>query len=444
MDGLLEVRGNRPSSMRWLVGIVVWVITLSLAAAAYAERVTLEHAVNSGHGQAYIDATMAIAEMFNNAQDEIYVEVTVLTNYDETVITRAAGGAMPDTLTSNRYGDLAGRGLLLPMDSFLERDGLESVFVPASLEHGRWDGELVQLPLFAQPAVTYYNTWLFESAGVDDPNELAARGAWDWEALLDVGRKIARDTTGDGIPDIYGTGGTWVSMERMVFWIGLSGGYYFDRYTKATESRFNTPEVERALTFVHSLAHEHRITDVTGLTNMPVSKFTNGEAGVMLDGPWRIAGIRGAGMSDEAWDVAPMLAGPAGRPGFIHVDGAQISRLTRHPELAWRWLRFLATDPGATEALMRMVNRPPAYIPTLMGYTDMIQVDGHPRHAETFWNKLITPGEAIPISPLVPNTNQFFRVHSAEIGKFLRNEQSVTATMEILDRAFTQILSAAN
>ena len=442
MTGLLDFWGNRRCSKRGLAVIAAWAIVLSLAAAAYAQRVTIEHAINSGHGQAYIDATMTVAEMFNNLQDEIYVEVTVLGDYNETIITRAAGGASPDTLTTNRYGDFAGRGLLLPMDSFLERDGLESAFVPASLEHGRWDGELVQLPLFAQPAVTYYNTWLFESAGLDTPNELAARGAWDWEALLDAGRKIARDTTGDGVLDVYGTGGSWVSMERMVFWIGQSGGYYFDRFTSATESRFNTPEVERALSFVHSLAHEHRISDVTGITAMPFSKFTNGEVGVLMDGPWAVANIRNAGMPHEAWDVAPMLAGPAGQPTFIHVDGVQISRLTRHPEAAWKWLRFLAADPAATETLMRMVNRPPAYIPTLMGYTEMIQIDGNPKHVETYWNKLITPGEAIPIVPLVPNTNEFFRAHSTEVGKFLRDEQSVAATMEALHHTFTQLLSA--
>ena len=421
--------------------VAAWVVALSLSAAVHAQRVNIEHAVNSGHGQAYIDATMAIAEMFNNSQDEIRVEVTVLGNYNETVITRAVGGSSPDTLTTNRYGDFAGRGLLLAMDSFLERDGLESVFVPASLEHGRWNGELVQLPLFAQPAVTYYNTWLFESAGLDTPNELAARGAWNWDALLDAGRKIARDNTGDGILDVYGTGGSWVSMERMVFWIGQSGGYYFDRFTSATQSRFNTPEVERALTFVHSLAHEHRISDVSGITAMPFTKFTNGEVGVLMDGPWAIANTRNAGMPDEAWDVAPMLSGPAGRPAFIHVDGVQISKLTQHPEAAWKWLRYLAADPVATEMLMRMVNRPSAYIPALRGYTDMIQVGGNPKHAETYWNKLITPGEAIPIVALVPNTNEFFRAHSTEVGKFLRNEQSVAATMEFLHQTFTQLLA---
>ncbi|MGI6610700.1 MAG: extracellular solute-binding protein [Limnochordia bacterium] len=440
MTNASKAIAHRRRRMITLTTVTALVIVFALTPLMHAKRVTIEHAVNSGHGQAYIDATTEIAAMFSRSQDEIDVEVTVLANYNESIIVRVAGGASPDTLTTNRYGDFAGRNMLLPMDAFLGKGSLERRYVPAALEHGRWDGQLVQLPLFVQPAVTYYNTWLFNGAGLESPNEMDARGAWDWDGLIKTGKKMARDTTGDGILDIFATGGSWVSIERLIFWIGQSGAYYFDKYTNPTESRVKTPEFERALKFVHSLAHEYHITEVSGLTGMPVSKFTDGQAGTMFDGPWRIAGIRNAGMPDESWDVAPMLSGPAGKPAFVHVDGVQISGVTRHPESAWKWLSFLTTDPQANNILIQVVNRPTAYIPTLMKYTDMITAGGHPKHAKTYWNILTTSTEAIPISPLVPNTNRFFSTHSPEVGRFLRGEQSAAATMEALDHAFSQIL----
>jgi len=281
---------------------------------------------------------------------------------------------------------------------------------------------------------------LFDAAGLESPNELDARRAWDWDTLIDVGKKIARDNTGDGILDVYATGGSWVSIERMIFWIGQSGAYYFNRFTNPTESRVWTPEFERALNYVHSLAHEHHITEPAGLTGMPVEKFTNGQAGTMFDGPWRIAGLRTAGMPDESWDVAPMLTGPAGKPAFVHVDGVQIANASPHPESVWKWFSFLTADAKANEILIQVVNRPTAYIPTLMKYTDMITVGGQPRHAKTFWEILTTATEAVPIVPLVLDTNRFFSAHSPVMSRFLRGEQSVTATIEALDHSFTQIL----
>jgi multiple sugar transport system substrate-binding protein len=414
---------------------------LVLSPFTYAARVKIEHAINSGHGQAYIDATTQIADLFNKSQDEIEVEVTVLTNYNEAIIVRVAGGAAPDALTTNRYGDFAGRNMLYPMDEFLARSGLERRFVPAALEHGRWDGKLVQLPLFVQPAVTYYNTWLFDQAGVESPNELDARGAWNWDTLIEVGKKIARDTTGDGILDVYATGGSWVSIERMIFWVGQSGAYYFNRFTNPTESAVRTPEFERALNYVHSLAHQHRITEVNGLTGMPSTMFTNGMAGTAFDGPWFIATIRSAGMPDDSWDVAPILTGPAGKPAFIHVDGVQIASASPNPESVWKWFAFLTADTEANEILIQVGNRPTAYIPTLMKYTDMITIGGYPRHAKTFWEILTTASEAIPIVPLVLNTNRIFSAHSVAMNRFLCGEQSVTATIEELHHSFTQILA---
>ncbi|NLN18097.1 MAG: extracellular solute-binding protein [Firmicutes bacterium] len=413
---------------------------LTLVCLGSAARVKIEHAAGSGHGQVYIDATMEIAALFNQLQDEITVEVTVVAG-NEPLIVRTAAGVPPDTFTAIGYGDLAGRDMLLPLDSFLKKDDLAKAFVPASLEQGRWLGQLVQLPLFAQPAVTYYNTWLFEAAGVQSPNELAAQEMWTWDTLVDVGRKISADKSGDGILDIYATGGSWVSMERLVFWLGQSGAYYFDKLTNPTATRIKTPEFERALTFVHSLAHEHHITEVSALIGMPLTKFSNGEAGTMFDGPWRIAkGIRDAGMPNDAWDIAPMLTGPGGNPAFIHCDGVQISSITNHPEEAWTWASFLAADPRSTQILMDRVQRPTAHIRTLMRYTEMITVEGYPKHANTFWDILTTATTAIRTVPLIPNTDRFYAVHSAEIRSFLEGRQSVVTTLERLDHAFSQLL----
>lgn len=419
---------------------LVFALVVAFTNTSYANRVVVEHAIEPEHGQAYIDATVRAAQLFNEIQDAIFVETTVLSNYDESVIARTAGGVSPDTMTSNRLGELAGRGMVLPLDSLMERDGVEKMYVPASIENGRWGGELYQLPLFAQPAVTYYNEWLFQEAALENPNQLDIRGEWDWQGLLDVGRKIARDESGNGVLDTYAIGGAWHTLERLIFWIGQSGGYYFDAYSNPSKSEFNSPEVEEALRYLRALAHEHHITEVQGLTSLPLRKFINGEVGVLLDGPWRIAGLRSGGMSDDAWNIAPMLSGPAGKPMFVHVDGVQIAKASKNPEASWQWLKFLTSDPRASMIMLEGTNRPPALIETLLDYSELIMVDGSPKNARLFWDVLTSPAQVIPIIPLVPGLKEFISVHSQEIRSFLQGNQSVGATLETLDHKFNQLL----
>ena len=48
----------------------------------------------------------------------------------------------------------------------------------------------------------------------------------------------------------------------------------------------------------------------------------------------------------------------------------------------------------------------------------MITVEGYPKHANTFWDILTTATTAIRTVPLIPNTDRFYAVHSAEIRSF--------------------------
>jgi ABC-type glycerol-3-phosphate transport system substrate-binding protein len=58
-------------------------------------------------------------------------------------------------------------------------------------------------------AATYlaYNADMIKEAGLEDPNELYARGEWTWEKFAEYCTKLTKDTDNNGQTDIYGYGG---------------------------------------------------------------------------------------------------------------------------------------------------------------------------------------------------------------------------------------------
>ena len=53
---------------------------------------------------------------------------------------------------------------------------------------------------------------LFDEAGLVRPNEVYLSGGWTWDTVVEMGKKITRDTNGDGVKDIWmlESPSTWV------------------------------------------------------------------------------------------------------------------------------------------------------------------------------------------------------------------------------------------
>ena len=60
-----------------------------------------------------------------------------------------------------------------------------------------------------------YNAEMVEAAGLEDPNDLYARGEWTWEKFAEYCTALTQDTDNNGETDIYGYGGdlTWTLQE---------------------------------------------------------------------------------------------------------------------------------------------------------------------------------------------------------------------------------------
>lgn len=418
------------------------VAVLGVQVTALAERIQIEHSISQAHGQAVFDATKRLADLFNSLQDKITVNVTINPsgNYEQVVLTRLAGGAPPDVITSNRYSDLAPKGVLYPLTAFAKRDKVLSALLPPAVEFGTWDGELLLLPQTVQPFVTYYNVDLFNNAGLQNPNMLG-NGNWNWDAVTTTARRITADKNHDGTAEIWGLVTDFLYSHRTAMWVFQAGGSYFDKWVNPTKATYlSSPGVATGLTFVHNLVYENQAIPLAAVQTTGVTQFTKGTVGMLFEGLWQIGNNKSGKFWD--WDVAPLPQGPVHNGTLVQFDGMQMVKGTKHPEEAWEWMRFLVTDERAYNLLMQATGRPSSAIRALPYYLKIVQENGVPAHLNVLADAVMNPNVA-PCIPAVANVTEVHSVWAAESKKYINNQQSLQVTLEVLNESVNRIIQAA-
>jgi ABC-type glycerol-3-phosphate transport system substrate-binding protein len=403
-----------------------------------ASALPVEHFLNAGHGAAVEEATRDIAALFNSLQDEIEVTVTVASAYYDKLLTRAAGGIVPDVATAQRSNLMELSPLFTPLDAYVERSRLTRLLVPPAVQHSRIAGDLIQLPLVVQPLLTFYNEGLFADAGLLDPFSLHGKGNWTWDSVAQNAKRIARDTSGDGVLDVWGVNVTASSMGRAVLFVTQAGGSFFDRSVMPTVSRINSSHVSEALTFVHRLIHEQEAMPPEGAnTWIGGVRFYEGKVGIFFTGPWSIGQILQAGMAD--WSMAPVPRGPANADTAMHTDGLQMMQGIKSPDAAWKWMEFMAADPRAVRIFAVKTGRPPATVPNFPAFLSAMRETVGDKHIESLTDVLMSGAE--PTSFVSPVAAELTKVYEDEVRKYFAGKQSLGSTTEKIHQVWMALLA---
>ena len=121
----------------------------------------------------------------------------------------------PDLMSTNtNFPNIANIGLVQPIDEYY--DELAEICGTEYLDLMTYQGHCygVCMPL-AGTRLFQYNKTLFENMGVKTPREYFEEGNWTWETLMKCAEEITRDTDGDGVNDIVGMGGLYLSERLM-------------------------------------------------------------------------------------------------------------------------------------------------------------------------------------------------------------------------------------
>jgi multiple sugar transport system substrate-binding protein len=266
------------------------------------------------------------------------------------LITTVASGAPPDLAASNdkMFTEIALANAYADLTPFLNRDKAQvdvSDFYPVYLGATKLKGKQYGMPDYAGTGVFYYNRLLFERVGASLPDS-----TWTWDTFEELGRKLARDTDGDGKIDTFASNAFMedIRWAHHVFW--SVGGTIFDGFgpmlPRDTKVKVYSPQNVKAL--------ERYAKWASGQNIVPVPGQTQGD-------PWRdgkyalLAGGRTGVPTYKTFDwinkYGGMLLPPRGpakprsRSGVRYIT---MPRGVKYPDTSWEAIKFLSGKEGLT------------------------------------------------------------------------------------------------
>lgn len=282
-----------------------------------------------------------VIEAFEAAHPEIQVEVqhAPWSSYFDRLQTQMAGGTAPDVMFINNVPSYAARGVLEPLDPYIEESGFNAdAYYPDLRRIFSHDGQTYGFARDNDTTVLFYNKDLFDAAGVAYPDD-----TWDWAQLREAAAAL---TTKDGRGRTVQYG---LALEKNKYplWVYQNGGTVFDDALAATDFRMDEPAAVEAIGFVAELILEdgsvpsfdamQQLGDTTQL-------FSTGRVAMVMTNAARVPTFMEAPFS---WDVAPLPTGPDGtRANTAGGAGYVMSSTSPNKDAAWTFLQFLAGPEG--------------------------------------------------------------------------------------------------
>ena len=273
---------------------------------------------------------------------KVTVEVADWDSYWEKLRVLFAGGTPPDVFAMDAplYMDWQSRGVLLDLQPYLDREPaiFDGVY-PATLSAYKVGTDYYGLPRDFQTIVLYYNKDKFDAGGVAYPT-----ADWTYDDLRAAAKKLTLDKNGDGTTDQWGFWDGGYDMEP--FWGALVWAYGGE-VVKDGKTLIASPQATKAFQFMYDMW----VTDKSMPTEQQLAAygwdgFLSGVSAMGVSGHWSIPEYSAAPFK---WDIAPMPKGPAGRATSVNSAGFVIAKVSKNPDAAWEFVKYVFSEAGQTE-----------------------------------------------------------------------------------------------
>jgi multiple sugar transport system substrate-binding protein len=278
-----------------------------------------------------------------NPNITVNVEVSDWDSYWTKLKTLLASGTPPDVFTMDAplYLDYQSRGVLLNLQPYLDQnpDMLQGVY-PQTLEAYQTPDGMFGLPRDFQTVVLFYNTDMFDAAGLPYPT-----ADWTYDDMREAAAKLTLDKDGDGKIDQFGFSADMWDMELV--WseaIWANGGDIIS--ADHTQTLVGEPKAREAWQFFHDMMFvDKSMPDSNTVGEYADDPFLAGVAAMTTIGHWVVPGYADANFK---WDVAPMPAGPAGQVTSVNSAGFVVAKDSKNPDAAFEFLKYVLSEPAQT------------------------------------------------------------------------------------------------
>lgn len=184
--------------------------------------------------------------------------------------------------------------------------------------------------------VLFYNKDLFDAKQVAYPQD-----SWTWKDELTAAQQLT-----DAKKGVWGT---YSPIQFYEFYktIAQNGGGIFDKDGKPT---VNSAANQEALQWMIDKADKYHVSpplndDTFSQPDADINAFKAGQIAMFRTGIWNMPRFADAGFK---WDIA-LEPGNTQKAHHFFADGLAVSADTKYAEAAWKFLKFMSSDPYVVE-----------------------------------------------------------------------------------------------
>ncbi len=315
----------------------VVMLVLALGGAALAQTINY---FSFTAGSDKIDTLEALIKIFEAENPGIKVNYTTADfgSYFTKLQTDFAAGTAADVFELNyeNFVTFASRNTLLDLSGYLDASTnvTDTTFYPAALNAFSYEGQQLGLPITFSTVLLYYNKDLFDAAGVSYPTD-----DWTWDDVIAAAKAITNPAKR-----------VWGISQPVQFWefykvAAQAGG----GLTVTPTVQIDTPANRAAAHYlVDKVTVEHVMPTDAEMSGVgDTDMFLNQQLGMIVTGVWMFDQF-----STDAtfnWDVA-VEPGGTNKATHFFSNAAVVSRTTKEPEAAYKFVEFMASNPAVVEA----------------------------------------------------------------------------------------------
>ena len=226
-------------------------------------------------------------------------------------------------------------GVVAPLDEYLADGWMDSFSSEAVLSGGKYGDSYYAVPLNIAAACVFYNTEMFEKAGVEVPT--------NWTEFLDVCAKL-KDA---GITPITISAGTAWCLSMVAGYLCDRNGVDLDKIA-AQEAHWTDDNVKKAANQLIELSQYFQPTAASDTNDIATANFYNEEAAILIQGSWAIGQINGANPDFETkcgvFQFPAVEGGNDPNRVIAKSDSLAMSSTTAHPEAAIAFMKYFTDD----------------------------------------------------------------------------------------------------
>ncbi len=281
---------------------------------------------------------------FEKANPDIKVNLEVMRGSDGApALVRIAAGTPPDVIDihPSLLYEFIKKGVFSDITEPARRDADLNDFFAPILSSVSLNGRIYALPQRISTYVLFYNSDMFDNAGINYPSRSWYDTSWNWDAFYTAGRKLRRDTNGDGKYDLFGASINTVSSAKLLTWLFQAGNRIFD--SNYTRFELGNEAGLQAIDFVQRGFIEEVFTTESSASR----SFQNGIAAMAVDIPPTMLTYKAS--AKFGFDVAALPQGPAGPGTTIQPIPFGVVAASQNQEAAWRFLNYFTNRANSEQ-----------------------------------------------------------------------------------------------